>query len=108
MERQPENKEQVFGATQPLQAKHSPKRRHSNHAVDIVFSTSASIEWRHFRMINRYEMGSHPVYVQQRGSLGEMEVLDLSQTHHLNPDKRTLQCNRRKNQVILVRTITSI
>ena len=63
-------------------------------------------------------MGSHPLYVQQRGSLGEMEVLDLSQTHHLNPDKRTLQCNRRKNQVfhvkfdrerlLLVKTITSI
>ena len=29
--------------------------------------------------------------------------LNLSQTHHLNPDRRALQCNRRKNQVFHVK-----
>jgi hypothetical protein len=36
-EKQPENNAQVFDATQTLQAKHSPKPKHSNHVVDIVF-----------------------------------------------------------------------
>jgi hypothetical protein len=29
--------------------------------------------------------------------------LNLSRTHHLNPDRRALQCNRRKNQVFHVK-----
>jgi len=53
-EKQLENNAQVFDATHTLQAKHSPKPKHSNHVVDMVFSTGGLIEWRHIPMIDQW------------------------------------------------------